>query len=1129
MGSEDLLAEAGWIRRLARALAQDDAAADDLAQETLTAALTHPPRRSGPLRPWLAEILRNAFRKRLRGETRRTRREQAVPMSEAVPSPEALVERAEMQRLLARLVLELDEPCRQTVLLRYYERLSSADIARKLGIPAGTVRARLSHGLARVRARLDSETGNRRKWQLALAPLWKGALVMNQTAKLGIAIAILVVALLGGWRLVHRSTTTANSAAPTMPAANLFVESGRPAVPIPAAFLQPGTAARRIAGRVVENGAPVGGASVVLSSLLTETSVIAQPTCATDGDGRFDFGPMPPVTWAVIAGAAGRTSAVAVVDLRDPASRSDQLLLMLESCQHGLSGEVKDAAGNAIAGARVTQNRNDMSNSTGPSVVTDARGHYELCVPSGDFGMDVSADGYGAISVRVHVRGHMHKDVVLVPEAVVVGRAVRLGDAAPVVGARVVLFGQGNGGASIPDSAPHNVVTDSAGRFRITRVAGGRYNLSAATEELVSTRPETITVASGQTTSEITLYLEGTSTIKGVARHGGAPVAGAVLYVASTARFQNSRRAVTQSDGSFTIVLAPRGRVRFQSESHDIVSPQDFEVMRAEHDGVQVELGARGVVGGRVVRGAVPVTNAEVLIVGRGFSHEAVSDTNGGFEFKGIPPGEYSVAANSDRLNAFGSVENVVLALGERKVVDVSLKWAAEISGSVVDVRGVPVPGVYVRFLNQAVYDEGTDVTAADGTFHATAMTGGAPYRPEVRLTARSPIVLPPAQGTAFAPILLRDGDSHVEGVRLVVRTERAAMSGSVVDADGTPRPDVAVVAQPTPGEPNQDFASLAELPSTFTDNRGEFRLDDLVPGRYDVRAHAADGADAVVRSVAAKSTGVVIRLPSSGVIDGTLVGFQKTPEIWASIAGAITRAEGIRGDVQGTAFRLTGLNPGRYLVMAASGTDGDMVSVDLTSTKRASVTLRSHGSASIKGRVVDFKKGDPVPAVDCYAMLRTGDVVGPSVVPAHATSDDQGRFLLDSVPAGDLVVRCFAFGIADNVAPVSVANGQRGEVEIPVVVRESGWSHSTIGVAFDVSRVSAIIAQLAPDGPAAHAGLHVGDVVGAVDGASVMRLAAPGVWTLIADRPVGSPVRLTVDRGGAAVTFEVVTERDPT
>src|SRR5262245_44430244 len=54
LAPEELLRHAGWLRRLAHALASDSAAAEDAVQDTYLAALTTPPSADRPARPWLA-------------------------------------------------------------------------------------------------------------------------------------------------------------------------------------------------------------------------------------------------------------------------------------------------------------------------------------------------------------------------------------------------------------------------------------------------------------------------------------------------------------------------------------------------------------------------------------------------------------------------------------------------------------------------------------------------------------------------------------------------------------------------------------------------------------------------------------------------------------------------------------------------------------------------------------------------------------------------------------------------------------------------------------------------------------------------------------------------------------------
>lgn len=126
----DLLAHADWLRGLAARLVQDGDA-DDAVQDTWVAAIRSPlARGAGQARSWLAQVMRNFARRRWRRDAARRTREQAeADANAAAPSAEELLERAQLQRALADLVLALDEPFRSTVLLRYFEGKSAADIS----------------------------------------------------------------------------------------------------------------------------------------------------------------------------------------------------------------------------------------------------------------------------------------------------------------------------------------------------------------------------------------------------------------------------------------------------------------------------------------------------------------------------------------------------------------------------------------------------------------------------------------------------------------------------------------------------------------------------------------------------------------------------------------------------------------------------------------------------------------------------------------------------------------------------------------------------------------------------------------------------------------------------------------
>ncbi|MEO6711583.1 MAG: sigma-70 family RNA polymerase sigma factor [Planctomycetota bacterium] len=203
---ENLLAESEWLARLARSLTAKSDDAADLAQDTLVAALQHPPDPDRPLRPWLARIAHNLAIRRGTSAAHRETREAFVARREALASTSEVVERVAMQRTVVEAVLSLDEPYRSTLLLRYWDDLAPRRIAARTGVPVETVRTRLKRGLAMLRERLDRRHGGRETWMSALLPIAKGAVgagasiaggifAMNSMTKVAVAAVLAIAAL----------------------------------------------------------------------------------------------------------------------------------------------------------------------------------------------------------------------------------------------------------------------------------------------------------------------------------------------------------------------------------------------------------------------------------------------------------------------------------------------------------------------------------------------------------------------------------------------------------------------------------------------------------------------------------------------------------------------------------------------------------------------------------------------------------------------------------------------------------------------------------------------------------------------------------------------------------------------
>ncbi|MBK6942007.1 MAG: sigma-70 family RNA polymerase sigma factor [Planctomycetes bacterium] len=167
-----LLEQRAFLRRLARSLVRDAAAADDLEQDTWIAALKRPPRSSRSALAWIASTTRRIANKLRRGGERRAHREFATASPERIDGDEDAIHRLELQHTVVAALLALDEPYRTAITMRYLDDRSPSQIAEHLGIPLNTVRAHLRRGLERLRIRLDATSGgDRGAWCLALAPL----------------------------------------------------------------------------------------------------------------------------------------------------------------------------------------------------------------------------------------------------------------------------------------------------------------------------------------------------------------------------------------------------------------------------------------------------------------------------------------------------------------------------------------------------------------------------------------------------------------------------------------------------------------------------------------------------------------------------------------------------------------------------------------------------------------------------------------------------------------------------------------------------------------------------------------------------------------------------------------------
>jgi len=1123
--------EMGWVRRLARALLHDDAAADDVAQETWLVASSQRPDEDRPLRPWLARVVRNLARTRRRGEARSGEREAAYAQAadHSVATPAELVERVELQRVVAGEVLALEEPYRSTVLLHFFEGLASAEIARRLGIPDGTVRRRLKTALDQLRAHLQARTDQpRRGWLAALAPLARadqpaappsillGALVVKKIIVIAVVLVLVVIGAVV-WKL------RGSGERPAVPAtaAQLLLRPvgdrhalGR----VPDWATQADAPTRRIAGHVLSDGAPVAGATVRLGLQVTSDLVEPLAELTSTPDGAFDFGPQPAARFTVSAQAEAHSPATFAVANADPRAKADQLVVVLGPCRWRMHGTVSDASGGGISKAHLS-----IDGLAGAD--SDATGQYSLCLSPREGNFDtpqaivrVEADGYGTTTQRVILASALRQDFVMVPEAVLVGRVVTADDR-PVAGARVL---------AEPDAieGPHHVASnwsesDADGHFRISGLAPGKFQLSATARSVGSSVPLLAIARATTTSKELRIVLVPLARVIGRVVMNGAPVAGAQVVAARPGPGPQPRgpSAASQADGTFTLDGVPFGTIAFSAAPFAVSTPKTLDIKRAQIDGVVLDVSKLATLRGHVLRKGKPVSGAEVQFVPQAPPAMIVkSDADGTFVLEGLPAGDANVVALSVQSKAFATPRPVHLAAGEDRTEDIELDLAGEVLGTVVDAGGKTVAGVYVRMDLADGTDHCEAMTDDSGDFDCSMLAGGE-YSPKVAPTPSAGQELAPAEGDKLATITVPK-DGAVTGVRLAIKNEQLSIRGTVVDDTGAAVPDVHVEAI------GHGYAVTMDLASVMTDANGKFEIGHLARGIYNLHAHAADGSETEVLGIATANDPVTITLARPGAIAGTLVGFSTTPTVETNTLTSDLHMGG-NAVVDGNTFSQVGLPPGKYTVEAKAGLETDGVAVDVRSGETAQVTLTSRGNGRVDGVVTEFGTKTPIAGMRCDGNLSMGGQMGPSPPDEsrQAFTDAAGHFSL-ATSTGRVRVFCFnptGGPLSAAGTDVDVPLGSVPHVDLVTVRAAFGASPGNVGFNLLPLNLPLTVNTVDPTGPAASAGIAPGDHLVAVDGQSLQGMLPDGASTLLSNHGSGSVITLGLERGGAARTAKIV------
>jgi len=922
---EDSLArDARLLRALARSLVRRDDDADDVAQEAFLASLGRAPRKRGfSCRAWLAGIARNVARRTRRATARRDRHEAAAAAarrSSEVASPIEIADRLETLRSVVEAVEALSSPYRDALFLRYFESLSGAEIALRLGVSEATVRTRLNRGLVLVRERLDrAHGGDRRAWSLALlsievpsspAAAATGVLIaMTLQTKLlflaaaGAAGAVVMIAASivatkdhGGRGEIPDTSRRGESAL----SAPLPATDGRQA-----SAANPGSArAEPEAPALLVRGVALGPGGERLARVAVRASLhpgfradaapAGEARLVSGADGAFEWrGELPAGQSVTIVLRGDESRYVSFASTRlvlrgeDPGGPLE-VRFWPRDCR--VTGRVVDPDGEPVTRARVG------ALGLAEAAPCGADGSYAIAIASRFPQLTASADGFADATGTIGgatSSAEARLDFVLRPGISLRGRVVGP-DGEPLAGARVT--------APVEPGA-RRVETDASGRFEIGSLEPGlsEYSLAAAHDDYV--RAAIRVPASEVERPQVVALARGTRLEVVVRDSLDRPVPGAAVVVASERRVPEAQ-GLSDDGGAFSSPALAEGSHVVVAERAGIGSAvRTVEIPGIATEAIEVflRLDAGHSLDGLVVdRHGSPVAGAELRfrlarpITGFGpyLKLSAATGEDGRFEVSGLPRDEPIVLAiGADGFERLETVRPPGDAVGEVFV----LSRAGAIAGRVIDgASGLPVERFRIRLMPPKLepddreghgHDvswtrEGRTFTSSEGRFEiGEPLVAGAVYAVEASAHGYSP-------GVVERVVAVERPERDAIHLRLV---PESSVKGRVLDEDGDAPVLGAAVWVFTRDRPlTEDDRAGNRRPVSVTNERGEFAIAGLEAGpaslaiEHDAFGLAVDGPFDLLPGASAPER--IVRLRRGPRVAGVALDENGAPIAGASV-----------------------------------------------------------------------------------------------------------------------------------------------------------------------------------------------------------------------------------------------------
>lgn len=940
---------------------------------------------------------------------------------------------------------------------------------------------------------------------------------MSNRSRSPLVIALIlgiVAALLLWWRPRHSDAPEAHASTPSASVPSSSGSSRAPGASAPGATQSLETPAAPSDGafrvRVVASNQPVAGARVQTYLREAEDGTgqpawrrASEGTTGQDGSVRL---PASPGVYLISASAQGH--AAARREVARPSGEAETLVELTLPAGAELRGRVLAAGrGEPVPLAELSLHPYMEAVWAGSQamrlpeetalVTSDPQGRFAFSgLAPGRYALTASAAGFSKRSMRiVTVPSPGELEVQLWASSFLEGFVVGE-DGQPVAGAEVLA----QGGHTVP-----RTTTGSGGGFSL-EVSNGTYVLAARQGERMGRIPHVLQVAPGETVKDLRITLGARSGLQGTvtATPDGAPVVGARLTASPSKQAGEVGSATTGSDGRYSLELPPGdydvvvvapGRTSAVREALVIAPSQQLTV--------DFLLDGTGVVEGRVTDlEARPIAGAYVKasrIRGlSGIERFTRTDANGAYRLEGLELGATVVAARREQTEHW-TKKPADVKPGTTAQVDFSLAETGIVQGQVWQASGAP--------LTQPALVRAESKSGSFGEFTYTDTDAEGRYQLELPAGVYRLVAVNPGARYVFSheddlAVTVPVGAAVVQDLSL---SDDQGVRGTVLEPSGAPSPyAIAVAIQ------RGDFAMAIPVEA---DEEGHFVFPPRGPNAapLDLIAHNAGRVGEL--SGAREGTEVTVRLRPAATLRGRVVARSGAAPTGFSLQ--LLQADGSvlpwleRGNPErtfsGATFALYDA-PALPLRVSVRTMDGRTGEAQVTLSPGQSTELEvplTGGSASITGRAVWSGSNTPAEGVSIYLDKQLSGS-------SDAQTGPDGRFLLKDVKPGPHTVRAWASADGQPVMrTVKTASGEAVDLG-DVVVTARKTASGTIGASFSEERGWVSVAWVKADGPAAHAGVRVGDRLLAVDGLVIRSRQEAEQRTKGAP---GSPVQLRLQR----------------